>query len=331
MIAYRQATASINDNQLRRMAVEAFALTVQYFGRTVKLYAPLYLSNYCLNACPYCGYSGTEYDRKTLRIDEIKSEAEIIAQSGIQEILLVAGDDPEVITSDYLEKAVIAVKAIVPSVSIETAPLEESEYRLLNQAGLDGVTLYQETYNQKLYHELHKGGNKEDFAYRYDALFRAARAGIRRIGMGVLLGLTAWQEDWPLLMEHARQLQVSNWRSTVSISFPRINPCLAGYNPPVPVSDRELLHLVCISRLAMPQSDLILSTREAPAMRNNLPGLGITKMSAGSRTAPGGYGTSTGHSEQFEVSDDRSPQAIADMLLKQGFQPVWQDWEYCMR
>lgn len=320
------------DAGLPAMAREAFRRTLQYFGRTIKLYAPLYLSNYCVNTCPYCGFSKQEsYAQKVLSLDEVRSEASIIAATGIRDILLVAGEDPDHVTVDYLARTVEAVKAIVPAVSIETAPFTEAEYRTLNAAGVDGVTLYQETYDRPLYERLHKGGNKADYDYRYESLFRAGRAGIRRLGAGTLLGLYDWRAEARALFTHALAIERACWKSIVSVSFPRINPCLAGFEPLTTVTDRDLVHMICAARLVLPQSDLVLSTRENAAMRDRILGIGITRMSAGSRTSPGGYGTSDGETEQFAIHDDRSAAAIAAALIARGFEPVWQDWEECMK
>lgn len=317
---------------LKELAPEACERTLQYFGKTVKLYAPLYLSNYCVNSCPYCGFSKrSRYEQKILSYEEIKQEAEILADWGMQEILLVAGDDPDKITIEYLKKAVATVKSVVPSVSIETAPFSKEEYCILKEAGLDGVTLYQETYDRKLYEKLHSGGRKADYDFRYAAPFRAAQAGIRRIGVGVLLGLSIWQEDIFHLLKHAIEIQKKYWQVSMSVSFPRINPSLSGFDPLVEVSGKDLVRIISVARIVLPQSDLVLSTREGPDFRDNVIGIGITKISAGSRTTPGGYGTAPGHGEQFSICDTRSPSEIAEMLLHKGFQPVWKDWEFCMR
>ncbi len=324
--------AEKTDTELKRMAGKATRLTAQFFGKTIKLYAPLYLSNYCKNGCPYCGFkNGNTFGKKLLNMDEIQRETDMLVKTGMQEILLVAGDDPDKITAEYLAEAVSLVKTKAPSVSIETAPFSEKEYRKLVDAGLDGVTLYQETYNRGVYRALHRKGGKSDYDYRYETPFRAGRAGVRKIGMGVLLGLADWRGDFKELLFHARTVEKECWKTSVSISFPRIRDSLSGFRPDYPISDRDLLHAVCAARISMNQTDLVLSTREYPEMRDNLLGVGITKISAGSRTAPGAYTLADEPGEQFSVSDERSVENVVKAVMERGFQPVWKDWEACMK
>lgn len=302
--------------------------TLQRFGRTMQVFAPVYLSNECVDTCLYCGFSRTnKIPRRTLTPAEVVAETRHLASQGFRHILYVAGEHPVHVSPDYLEAVLKEVRPLLASVSLEVAPFGEDVYRRLRAAGLDGVVIYQETYDRSRYAEVHVAGPKRDFEKRLAHLEDAARADIPQLGMGVLLGLSDWRRDALNLVSHVRSLKKKYWKSEISISLPRLRPCESDYDPPHPVSDRDFLQLIAALRLALPDVGLVLSTREAPELRDRLIGLGITRMSAGSRTEPGGYLEPEGSLKQFEIEDRRTPAQVATAIHAKGYEPVWKDWE----
>lgn len=314
--------------QLEKMAIRAQQLTRQRFGRTILLYAPLYLSNECLNGCLYCGFNAdNQLVRKTLNLDEIEREAQFLHRQGFRHMLLLTGEDPQAADVAYLERAVTSVKKYCGSVSIEVFPMDTGDYRRMVEAGVDGLTLYQETYDTTLYQTLHPYGPKSDFTYRLLAPERAAKVGFRRIGIGSLLGLGNCLTDLFYSGLHARYLMRRFWRTQVTISFPRLRPAAGGFTPNDTVTDKQLTQFICALRLLLPDAGLVLSTRESAQLRDNLLPIGITQMSAGSCTAPGGYGNHSDEGGQFTISDERSPAQIEQLLKAKGYDPVWKDWD----
>lgn len=319
---------AISDDQLETLARRSQQLTRQRFGRVMLLYAPLYLSNECHNGCLYCGFNAdNQLRRKTLSLNEIEREARILSRQGFRHMLLLTGEAPEVAGIDYLERAVKTAKRYCGSVSIEVFPLDQPGYERMVTAGVDSLTLYQETYDQALYEQLHPYGPKSDYRYRLEAPERAGQAGLRRIGIGSLLGLGADLSDVFYTGLHALYLARRFWRTQVSVSFPRLRPAAGGFQPQTMISDRQLTQFICALRLLIPDAGLVLSTRESAKLRDRLLPLGITQMSAGSCTSPGGYGANADHSGQFEISDERSPAEIEALLQQQGYEAVWKDWD----
>ena len=316
-------------NFLEEMAQQARQLTIQRFGRTIQLYAPLYVSNYCLNSCRYCGYNAqTTCERRRLSVDEAIAEADIIASEGFRHILLVSGEDPEFITASYLRRLVGRLKSKFSSISVEIYPMSRSDYEKLFAAGIDGVALYQETYDRRLYSEYHISGPKSDYNYRLEAHDRTASAGMRRLGLGALLGLGDWRVETLALAEHTAWLMKKYWRCQVSFSFPRLRP--ANHVPPDfehVVADAELVRMMLALRLCFADAGIVLSTRESASLRDNLARLCVTRMSAGSKTSPGGYGRGIQSQEQFEIDDKRSPAEVAAMIRSSGCECVWKDWD----
>ncbi len=322
---------------LEEMAGLARDITVRRFGRVVQLYAPLYISNYCRNACLYCGFNvNNRVARRTLSLDEVMEEARRLHGQGIHQILLVSGDCPDVVSVDMLAEMAGRLKKLFPSVAIEIYPLGEAEYRRLYGAGVDGLAIYQETYNREVYRQVHPTGPKRDFDFRLAAPERGGAAGFRQLGIGALLGLDDWRLEACLLAHHAAYLTKHYWRSQVSISFPRLRPAAGGFQPPHPVTDRQLAQMICALRLALPDVGLVLSTRESPDFRDNMAGVGVTRMSAGSKTSPGGYldklggnldGQGQSAEEQFSVDDNRSVAEVALAIRARGFDTVWKDWD----
>jgi 2-iminoacetate synthase len=313
--------------RLEDIARAAQATTVRRFGRTVRLFAPLYLSNECVSTCTYCGFSaGNEIARRTLSPDEVLNEARVLHARGFRHILLVSGEHARLVSKDYLVDCVRLLAPEIPSISVEVQVWDTDTYRRLVEAGCEGLVVYQETYDRDTYAGVHLKGKKRNYDWRLAALDRGAEAGMRRLGVGALLGLQAdWRLDGLAVAAHARALMRRWWRCEVSASLPRLRPAAGGYQPAVPVSDRELVQLLCALRLFLPDLGLSLSTREAPELRDALLRLGVTQMSAGSHTEPGGYASESDAEPQFEVSDTRSPGEVAATLRAAGYDPVWMD------
>lgn len=315
---------------LEEMAQLAHQLTVQRFGRTIRLYAPLYLSNYCTNSCRYCGFNKeNKFERTRLTIDQAVEEANIIASEGFRDILLVSSEDRQFVSVDYLVELARKLRGKFASISIEIYQMTRAEYAELFEAGIEGVTLYQETYNREAYTYYHPSGPKSDFDNRLDTPEHIAAAGMREVGSGVLLGLTDWRIETLALAEHAHYLIKRYWQSHVSFSFPRLRPvyeigCSQFRHL---LSDKNLVQMITSLRLCFADTGLVLSTRERAELRDHLVKLGITKLSAGSKTNPGGYSGHSGAIEQFEIDDIRSPAHVAAMIKQQGFEPVWKDWD----
>ena len=320
----------IAENYLEEMARLAHQLTVQRFGRTIRLYAPLYLSNDCTNSCRYCAFNKeNKFGRTRLTIERAVEEANIIASEGFRDILLVSSEDRQFISVDYLAELARKLRGKFASISIEVYQMSSDEYAKLFKAGIEGVTLYQETYDREAYTYYHPSGPKSDFDNRLDTPDHIADAGMREIGLGVLLGLTDWRIETLALAEHAHYLIKRYWQSHLSFSFPRLRPAyeVEGSQFRHLLSDKNLVQMIIALRLCFADAGLVLSTRERAPLRDHLVKLGITKLSAGSKTNPGGYSGHSGAIEQFEIDDNRSPAHVAAMIKQQGFEPVWKDWD----
>jgi 2-iminoacetate synthase len=315
--------------RLEDLAVRAHETTIRRFGPTVRLYAPLYLSNECVSVCTYCGFSaGNDIRRRTLAVEEVRAEAETLLGSGFRHLLLVAGEHARVVSKDYLVACAGALAPSVPQLSVEVQVWDTETYRRLVGAGCDGLTVFQETYDADTYAAVHRLGKKRNYAWRLAAPDRGAEAGMRRLGIGVLLGLHPdWRSDVIALAAHAQALMRRWWRCEVTIALPRLRPAAGGFSPAEPVGDREFVQLLCALRLALPDVGINLSTRESPALRDALVRLGVTTMSAGSHTEPGGYAAPSDAEPQFEIADTRSAAEIAATLHAAGYDAVWKDWQ----
>jgi 2-iminoacetate synthase len=328
------------------------AMTRRRFGKVIRLFAPLYLSNECINNCKYCGFSrDNAILRVTLNVEEVLREARALKEQGFRNILLVSGEHPKFVSGGYMADCIRALHAEVPSISLEIGPMETAEYLPLAEAGADGLVVYQETYDRGLYAEMHTAGPKRNFDWRLETPERAYAAGFRRLGIGALYGFGDWRREAICLAAHAAHLLRHCWKAQLTVSLPRLRPCAGQFQPPAPMSDRDLTQLVCALRLYLPDAGLVLSTREAPQLRDGLIPLGITMISAGSHTEPGGY-TGAGreklhHTErgrivelaagasewaegatgQFEIADPRSSGEVAALLQRLGYEPVWKDWD----
>jgi len=343
-----------SDHQLEAMAQASSSLTLQNFGRTMRLFAPLYLSNECINNCQYCGFSrDNPILRVTLDVDEVIAEARHLARQGFRQILLVTGEHPKFAGHDYLAECVRALAPDFSSISIEVGPMETEDYVPIVEAGAEGLVVYQETYNRSIYAEMHTAGPKRDFNFRLDCVERGYAAGFRRLGVGALIGLSRWQDEAVALVAHLEYLFKCCWQAQITVSLPRLRPAAGGFHPLFAMTDRELVQLVCALRITFPQLGIVLSTRERAFLRDSLASIGITMMSAGSHTEPGGYtrqgrvhlhrtvrgrivapeyhdGEDELATGQFAISDDRSPLEIAAVLRCRGFEPVWKDWDQAL-
>ncbi len=349
--------------ELEAMAQQATALTRQHFGRTMRLFAPIYVSNECVNNCTYCGFSrDNPILRTTLTVEQVVAEAKYLVAEGFRNILLVAGEHPKFVSSGYLEECIAALRETVPGISIEVGPMEQPEYERMVTAGSEGLVVYQETYDREMYKKLHTAGPKKNFDWRIDCPERGYRGGFRRIGIGILLGLTDWRADALRLAAHLDYLYRTAWQTSFTISLPRLRPAAGEYEPEHFVTDAEFLQIMLAFRICFPQVGIVLSTREPAALRDALFPLAITMISAGSHTEPGGYtgegaddihltvrgrrveledekaptptcgsvcqnGNNTDAAGQFQIADERPAHEIASKLEGLGLEPVWKDWD----
>jgi 2-iminoacetate synthase len=343
---------------LESMGRRAHLLTQQRFGKVIRLFAPLYLSNECINNCQYCGFSrDNQILRVTLTLDEVRREAAEIKSQGFRNLLLVAGEHPKFVSNNYLRDCIATLRPDWPSISLEVGPMDEAEYAPLVAAGADGLVVYQETYDREVYARMHTAGPKRDFDWRVGTPERAYAAGFRRLGISPLYGLADWRLDALSVAAHADFLLRNCWKAAITISLPRLRPCAGEFEALTLMTDRELVQLTCAFRLMFPDVGIVLSTRETPRLRDGLIPLGVTMMSAGSHTEPGGYtgagkekihftergiikpiaeGSSewaatpnraTNATGQFNIADERSPGEVANLIRKLGYEPVWKDWD----
>ena len=343
---------------LEPLARRSQELTRQRFGKVIRLFAPLYLSNECINNCKYCGFSrDNAILRVTLSVDDVKREAAALREQGFRNVLLVAGEHPKFVSNGYMAECVAALHTDVPSVSLEIGPMETAEYVPLVQAGADGLVVYQETYDRAIYDDMHTAGPKKNFDWRLETPERAYAAGFRRIGIGALYGLADWRYEALAVAAHCEYLLRHCWKANFTISLPRLRPCAGEFEPLTHMTDRDLVQLVCAFRLMFPDVGLVLSTRESAQLRDGLMPLGITMVSAGSHTEPGGYtgagkekihhtergrivelasgasewapteGHATNATGQFNIADERSSHEVADVIRRLGYEPVWKDWD----
>ncbi|MEX1118140.1 MAG: 2-iminoacetate synthase ThiH [Terrimicrobiaceae bacterium] len=336
----------VSDEGLRQMAARSASITRRHFGKTMRLFAPLYLSNECINSCVYCGFSRENaIARVTLEIEETVREARHLAAEGFRNILLVAGEHPKFVSGGYLNQCLRSLADFIPSLAIEVAPMETKDYLPLVRAGAEGLVVYQETYDEESYAKLHIAGPKKNFAWRLACPERGYDAGFRRIGIGALFGLSPWRQEALALAAHLDYLMKNCWKAQFTVSLPRMRPAAGEFHPPHSLPDREFIQLICAFRIAFPHVGIVMSTREPSNLRDVMAPLGVTLMSAGSHTEPGGYtgqgrqnlhlsvrGRQQETSEdvaepQFTISDDRSAAEVAKQLRALGLEAVWKDWD----
>ena len=315
---------------LEQMAQLSNQLTQQRFGKTIQLYAPLYLSNECQNICTYCGFSmDNKIKRRTLSNSEIILEAMALKDMGIKHVLLVSGEANKTVEIQYFLNAISLLKPFFSNISIEVQPLSEEEYLMLHQAGVHSVLVYQETYHEEVYKVYHPKGKKSNFNFRLETPDRIGSAGIHKIGLGVLLGLEDWRIDSFFNAVHLDYLQQRYWKTKYSVSFPRLRPAEGIIEPNFIMEDRHLLQLICAYRIWNPDLEISISTRESENFRDHVIALGATTMSAASKTNPGGYAVDPQSLEQFEISDERSMEEIKNRIKAKGYDPVMKDWDSC--
>lgn len=318
----------VAQNYLEVMAQKSHVLTKQRFGKTIQMYAPMYLSNECQNICTYCGFSlDNKIKRKTLNDSEIKEEIKAIKEAGFDHILLVTGEANYTVNINYFLNAITIIQKHFAHISVEVQPLTEEEYVALHKAGVHTVLVYQETYHQEVYKKYHPKGKKSNFEYRLETPDRIGKAGIHKIGLGVLLGLENWRTDSFFNALHLDYLQKTYWQSKYSVSFPRLRPAEGIIEPNFIMDDKDLTQLICAYRIWNPDLEISISTRENEKFRDNIIPIGTTTMSAGSKTNPGGYSVDKQSLEQFETSDERSAFEIATIIRQKGYEPVWKDWD----
>ena len=317
------------DPYLERMAALSRHFTLERFGNTISMYIPMYVSNACTNKCVYCGFNhDNPLERTTLSMSQVEDECKAIKKLGpFENLLIVSGEYPSLCGVDYMERVLNVCRPYFHNLTLEIQPLRSSEYEQLTHSGLNGVVCFQETYHREAYRQYHPRGMKSHYAWRLNGYDRMGEAGVHKIGLGVLLGLEDWRADTVMMARHLRYLQKKYWRARYSVNFPRMRPSESGYQPKTVISDRELARLTFAFRLFDHDVDISFSTRETPEYRDNMLTLGVTSMSAGSRTDPGGYVSQPDSLEQFEVSDSRSPLDVAEAIRRPGYEPVWKDWD----
>ncbi|MBU1710016.1 MAG: 2-iminoacetate synthase ThiH [Proteobacteria bacterium] len=317
------------EEYIEQMAEKSAEITARRFGRTIQLYAPVYLSNLCSNRCAYCGFSAdNSIPRRTLTLDEAEEEAMILHGRGFNHILLVSGEAPGVLGFEYLKALTLRLKNRFAAISIEVQPLTTEEYAGLFAAGITAVAIYQETYDRKTYDQVHLSGPKKDYDFRLETPARVAQAGMRELGIGFLLGLSDWRAESLAMGLHLQFLRKKFWRTALTVSFPRLRPAEGNFIAPAPVSEKELTQMIFALRIFDHDVGLVVSTREHARFRDGMIGLGPTRYSAGSCTAPGGYGNpqeNTG--EQFAIGDQRSLDEVSQAIRNKGHDPVLKDWD----
>ena len=313
---------------LEQMAQLTQESTKKRFGKTIQMYAPLYLSNECQNICTYCGFSlDNKIKRKTLTENEITQEIEVLKKAGFDHVLLVTGEANQTVNIHYFLKAIAQIKNDFSTISAEVQPLSTEEYEQLHEAGVYSILVYQETYHRDVYKQYHTKGKKSNFDFRLETPDRIGTAGIHKIGLGVLLGLEDWRTDSFFNALHLDYLQKTYWQTKYAVSFPRLRPAEGVIKPNFIMDDADLTQLICAYRLWNEDLEISLSTRENEKFRDNIIPIGITSMSAGSKTNPGGYSVDPQSLEQFEISDERSAAEIAKVISSKGYEPVWKDWD----
>lgn len=343
-----------NGDSLESLARLSQQATRRHFGRTMRLFAPLYLSNECVNNCSYCGFSrDAGILRTTLSVDQVVSEARHLHALGFRNLLLVAGEHPKFVSEGYLQNCLDALKSFIPTLAIEVGPMEDDQYAEIVAHGAEGLIVYQETYNRDVYQKLHTAGPKKNFDWRLDCSERAYAGGFRRIGIGALFGLADWRSEALALCSHLEYLYKHCWKAQLTVAFPRMRPYAGNYeytpDPALFLPDKAFVRLIAVFRILFPQVGIVVSTREPAPLRDAIATLGVTHMSAGARTEPGGYtgaGADDLHltikgrrveiegksgcekaTEQFQIHDTRSAMEVAAMLRSLNLDPVWKDWD----
>lgn len=315
--------------RLEELAILSNHFTSERFGKTISMYIPMYVGNACTNKCVYCGFNhDNPFTRTILNQNQIEEECKAIKDLGpFENLLIVSGEYPSLCGVEYLENVLHTCRPYFHNLTIEVQPMRSADYERLTHSGLNGVVCFQETYHRQAYKKYHPKGMKSHYDWRLNGYDRMGEAGVHKIGMGALLGLEDWRGDVVMMARHLRYLQKKYWRSRYSVNFPRMRPSESGFQPVSIINDRELAQLTCAFRIFDHDVDISYSTREASSYRDNMIPLGVTSMSAGSKTDPGGYATVKDSLEQFEVSDERCPSKVVEAIRHMGYDPVWKDWD----
>lgn len=316
-------------SRIEEMAALSSRFTGERFGKTISMYIPMYVGNACTNKCVYCGFNhDNPFERTILTMEQIEEECKAIKRLGpFENLLIVSGEYPSLCGVEYLENVLHTCRPYFHNLTIEVQPMRSADYERLTHSGLNGVVCFQETYHREAYRIYHPHGMKSHYDWRLNGYDRMGEAGVHKIGLGALLGLEDWRADSVMMARHLRYLQKKYWKSRYSVNFPRMRPSESGYQPKTVISDRELAMLTFAFRIFDHDVDISYSTREAPWFRDNMMRLGVTSMSAGSKTDPGGYASAPESLEQFEVSDERTPREVEASIRAHGYDPVWKDWD----
>lgn len=316
-------------SRIEEMAALSSRFTGERFGKTISMYIPMYVGNACTNKCVYCGFNhDNPFERTILTMEQIEEECKAIKRLGpFENLLIVSGEYPSLCGVEYLENVLHTCRPYFHNLTIEVQPMRSADYKRLTHSGLNGVVCFQETYHREAYRTYHPHGMKSHYDWRLNGYDRMGEAGVHKIGLGALLGLEDWRADTVMMARHLRYLQKKYWKSRYSVNFPRMRPSESGYQPKTVISDRELAMLTFAFRIFDHDVDISYSTREAPWFRDNMMRLGVTSMSAGSKTDPGGYASAPESLEQFEVSDERTPREVEASIRAHGYDPVWKDWD----
>ncbi len=316
-------------SRIEEMAALSSRFTGERFGKTISMYIPMYVGNACTNKCVYCGFNhDNPFERTILTMEQIEEECKAIKRLGpFENLLIVSGEYPSLCGVEYLENVLHTCRPYFHNLTIEVQPMRSADYERLTHSGLNGVVCFQETYHREAYRTYHPHGMKSHYDWRLNGYDRIGEAGVHKIGLGALLGLEDWRADTVMMARHLRYLQKKYWKSRYSVNFPRMRPSESGYQPKTVISDRELAMLTFAFRIFDHDVDISYSTREAPWFRDNMMRLGVTSMSAGSKTDPGGYASAPESLEQFEVSDERTPREVEASIRAHGYDPVWKDWD----
>lgn len=317
------------EEYLEEIAQRANKLTKQYFGNTVLLYTPIYLANYCVNKCVYCGFNyDNDIHRKKLSLEEIEKEAIAVSKKGFKHIIYLTGESEKDTPVEYIIEATHILKKYFSSLAIEIYPLSEVDYKRVIEAGVDSLTVYQEVYDEKIYDKVHVAGPKKNYKWRLDAIERGCKAGIRSVNLAPLLGLNDWRIEVYKMMLHGEYIRKKYPEVELGFSTPRIRPCIGGYNELEEVSDKELVQAIIAMRLMFHNCTLNISSREAKGFREKLIPLGVNKVSAGVSTAIGGHTLEVEEAGevQFDISDNRDENEMKAMIRSIGYEPIFKDW-----
>ncbi len=329
---FKALLSPAGEHYLEQMARKSQLKTQKRFGKTIQMYIPIYLSNECQNICTYCGFSlDVKIPRKTLTDDEIIKEAEIVKRLGYDHVLLVTGEANKTVGLDYFKNAIRLLKPYFSHIALEVQPLQQKEYEELRLEGLNTVLVYQETYHEDHYNLHHPKGRKSNYQFRVETHDRLGKAGIHKMGLGVLIGLEDWRVDSFFNAVHLNYLETKYWKSKYSVSFPRLRPCSGATNLKSSISDRQLVQLICAYRLFNEEVELSMSTRESAKFRDNIIKLGITSISADSKTDPGGYANPNENLEQFDIDDTRGTEEFSKVIIEQGYEVVFKDWDLSLQ